>query len=153
MNIFTKSKKRMAEIIIENINSIDDLNEFMLRVKSEMARMKSVYEIVLRRGWLKIRDNMNLIEIINDVYSDVIEEACKLQRDFLTQQMEIDDELDESYDEIDSDEDFSDACDLNDESEVLNNTNKRRREDDDINELFNEMPSSLPPALRGNLVS
>lgn len=143
----------MAEIIIENINSIDDLNEFMLRVKSEMARMKSVYEIVLRRWWLKIRDNMNLIEIINDVYSDVIEEACKLQRDFLTQQMEIDDELDESYDEIDSDEDFSDACDLNDESEVLNNTNKRRREDDDINELFNEMKSSLPPALRGNLVS
>lgn len=128
----------MAEFIVAEIFTIDALNEYMLFMKSQMARMKSEFNSVLRLGWEKVQ---NQPEKNNNEYREVRLIAEQLQSDYNRERLALDD--------VDSDEDFDDEDE--NVSVRANVRNIRRREEIDDDE--DEMVPPPPPALRNYLVS
>ena len=64
-----------------NINSIGDLADYMLQAKSEMECKKREYEKVLRLGYAKILQRVDLRELFEDQYDPVRNEADRLRNE------------------------------------------------------------------------
>lgn len=80
---------------IANIESIEELNNYMVSTKREMERMKSEYELVVRVGFMKVK---TYASSDLDKYREVSEEAERLQGQFERAYFE----------DIDSEEEFDD---------------------------------------------